>query len=291
MTEIGKVKLDGLALAFRKAGDAGKPCLVLLHGWPQTSLAWEGVLPELGGDHFAVAFDLPAVGDSEGPPPSAEKTVIADIALAAAERLGGKNIVVAGYDVGGMIAFSCARDHGARIKGAVIMNTVIPGLDPWHTVLSDPRIFHFALHNVPDLPERLVSGRERAYFDFFYDVMAADPKHLGEAARAAYTAGYERPEALKAGFDWYRAMAKDAERNVQQARIETRMLYLRGDAGPASTSLEDHAKGLRQAGAHHLEAGILPGSGEFAPEEASANLSRACAASAVPSGSKRAEAG
>jgi pimeloyl-ACP methyl ester carboxylesterase len=268
MTQIDRVPLNGLSLALRKAGDAEKPCLVLLHGWPQTSLAWESVLPELGKDYYTLAFDLPGIGESIGVPPSAEKSVLADIVIAAAEQVGGKDIVVAGYDVGGMIAFSAARDHGARIRGAVVMNTVIPGLDPWTKVIADPRIFHFALHNVPRLPEQLVAGRERTYFDFFYDIMAADPKHLSEAARAAYAAGYQRPEALKAGFDWYRAMAKDAERNARPTSIETPILYLRGDAGPASTTLDDYAAGLRQAGVRHLETGVLPASGEYAPEEA-----------------------
>jgi hypothetical protein len=82
-----------------------------------------------------------------------------------------------------MIAFACARDHGARIDGAVVMNTVIPGLDPWAKVLADPHIFHFALHNIPDLPELLVTGHERRYFDLFYDMMAANPQHLSDAAR------------------------------------------------------------------------------------------------------------
>jgi pimeloyl-ACP methyl ester carboxylesterase len=272
MAEMDKMALDGLSLAVRKAGDAGKPCLILLHGWPQTSLAWEYVLPELGKDHYVLAFDLPGVGKSENPPASAEKRVIADIVLTAAEQAGGRDIIVAGYDVGGMIAFSCARDHGARISGAVVMNTVIPGLDPWNKVLADPRIFHFALHNVPDLPERLVSGRERAYFDFFYDIMAANPKNLGDAARAEYAAGYRRPEALKAGFDWYRAMANDADHNARPTDIRVPILYLRGDAGPASTTLDDYAEGLRHAGVRHLETGTLHACGEYAPEEAPKEL-------------------
>jgi pimeloyl-ACP methyl ester carboxylesterase len=161
---------------------------------------------------------------------------------------------------------------GARISAAVVMNTVIPGLDPWGKVLADPRIFHFALHNVPELPEQLVSGRERAYFDFFYDIMAADPKNLGDSARAGYAAGYKRPEALKAGFDWYRAMAKDAEHNARRTDISTPLLYLRGDAGPASTTLEDYADGLRRAGVLHLETGTLHACGEYAPEEAPKEL-------------------
>jgi pimeloyl-ACP methyl ester carboxylesterase len=264
--DISTLEVAGSTLACRKAGQPSDPCLVLLHGWPQTGLAWEGVLAELGRDSYVLAFDLPGVGDSRGAPASAEKTVLADIVLRAAEAAGGKSIVVCGYDVGGMIAFACARDHGARIDGAVVMNTVIPGLDPWQKLLSDPRIWHFAFHLIPDLPETLVAGHERAYFDFFYDVMASDPQHLPDARRDAYARGYARREALKAGFDWYRAMPKDAEHNGQPKEIRTPMLYLRGDADGRSP--DDYIPGIKRAGALNIEGGVLPNSGEYAPEEA-----------------------
>jgi pimeloyl-ACP methyl ester carboxylesterase len=267
MTELIRIEQEGLTLAAREAGDPSRSCLVLLHGWPQTSLAWEGVLPELGHDAYALAFDLPGVGDSRGTPPSAEKKVLADLILSAAEKAGGTSIIICGYDVGGMIAFAAARDYGSRIEGAIVMNTVIPGLDPWEKSIADPRIWHFALHNVPDLPELLVRGHERAYFDFFYDVMAGDAAALPDDRRDAYTHGYARTaEALKAGFEWYRAMANDAKHNARAKRIDTPILYLRGDADGRSP--HDYIPGLKQAGAKHVEGGVLPNSGEYAPEEA-----------------------
>jgi pimeloyl-ACP methyl ester carboxylesterase len=165
--DIARFTVGGCTLAVRQAGDSRHPYLVLLHGWPQTGLAWEGVLADLGRDFFALAFDLPGVGDSNGLPLSGEKTVIADLILKAAEAAGGKSIIVAGYDVGGMIAFACARDHGGRIDGAVVMNTVLPGIEPWSKIIADPRIWHFAFHAIPELPELLVAGHERAYFDYF----------------------------------------------------------------------------------------------------------------------------
>jgi pimeloyl-ACP methyl ester carboxylesterase len=265
--QLDRIEVGGLTLACRKAGRASDPCLVLLHGWPQTGLAWEGVLPELGQDTYALAFDLPGVGDSRGTPRSAEKVELAAVILDAAEAAGGKSIIVAGYDVGGMIAFACARDHGERIAGAVVMNTVIPGLDPWAKILSDPRIWHFAFHSIPELPETLVAGHERAYFDFFYDVMASDPKHLPDARRDAYARGYATREALHAGFDWYRTMPADAEHNGNTRNIDTPVLYLRGDAG-AGRDMDEYVAGLKNAGVGNLESGVLPNSGEYAPEEA-----------------------
>jgi pimeloyl-ACP methyl ester carboxylesterase len=264
--QITHIEVGGLKLACRRAGKPSDPCLVLLHGWPQTGLAWEGVLSELGRDCYALAFDLPGIGASEGAPPSAEKTVLGDLILKGAEAVGGQAIMVVGYDVGGMIAFACARDHGARIAGAVVMNTVIPGLDPWTKVLADPRIWHFAFHSIPELPETVVTGHERAYFDFFYDVMAADPKHLPDDRRNAYALGYARREALQAGFDWYRAMPKDAEHNGKDKDIATPMLYVRGDAD--GRSIDDYVRGLRKGGVSNLESALLPKSGEYAPEEA-----------------------
>src|SRR5687768_13534329 len=102
MTHIETISVDRLTLAARKAGKPSSPCLVLLHGWPQTSLAWESVIDELGRDQYVLAFDLPGIGDSRGVPPSAEKRVLADVLLSAVEAAGGKDIIVAGYDVGGM---------------------------------------------------------------------------------------------------------------------------------------------------------------------------------------------
>ncbi len=273
MSIMGQLTVDNCTLAMRSAGDQHDPCLVVLHGWPQTGLAWEGVLENLGRDFYALAFDLPGVGDSVGEPPSGEKTVIADLILKAAVAAGGKSIIVAGYDVGGMVAFACARDHGTRVDGAVVMNTVLPGIEPWSKVIADPRIWHFAFHAIPDLPELLVAGHQRAYFDYFYDIMAADPQALSSHSRDAYARGYSRREALKAGFDWYRALAKDAEHNGTPVRIDTPILYLRGDAG--GRDIEEYVAGLRLAGAARLESGLLPHSGEYAPEEAPEHLVRA----------------
>jgi hypothetical protein len=105
-----------------------------------------------------------------------------------------------------------------------VIKTVIPGVAPWREVLADPRIWHFAFHAIPDLPETLVRGHERPYFDFFHNVLASDPNRIPDAVRAEFASAYARPEALKAGFDWYRAMPEEAERNAAPARIATPIL-------------------------------------------------------------------
>jgi pimeloyl-ACP methyl ester carboxylesterase len=267
------IEHKGLTLGLLTAGEPKQPAVLLLHGWPHCKELYVPIIDALATEHFVLACDLPAIGDSRGAPPSAEKTVLADIVIGAAERVGARSIVVAGLDVGGMIAYAAARDHGQRIAGAVVLNTVIPGIDPWEKILADPRIWHFAFHALPDLPELLVTGHQRAYFDFFTDFLAGKKEAVTEAHRAAFAHAYERPEALKAGFDWYRALQNDAKHNSQPKAIETPLLLLRGDADGRSP--DDYLPGLKAAGAKRVKGEVLRDSGEFAPLEAPEVFTRA----------------
>ena len=271
MARESTLSIDGSTLAYRCAGNPRSPWLVLLHGWPQSKSIYDPVLDELGKDAHAIAFDLPGIGGSHGLPPAAspcELHALAGLLLRAAESLGAHSTVFAGVDIGGMLAFAAAREHGARIAGAVVMNTVIPGVAPWSKLVAEPRIWHFAFHAIPQLPELLVSGRERAYFDYFYDLLAGDKHALTNEIRNDWTRAYQRPEALKAGFDWYRALESAAQRNARPVRIDTPILYLRGDAG--GRDIDGYVEGLRHAGAANLRSRLIDGSGEFLPIEAPA---------------------
>jgi pimeloyl-ACP methyl ester carboxylesterase len=173
-----------------------------------------------------------------------------------------------------MIAFAAARDHSERIVGAVVANTVIPGIDPWSKVIANPHIWHFAFHNIPKLPETLVSGHERSYFDFFFDLLAKNKEALDDDLRAELTRAYQRQEALSAGFDWYRAFEEDADHNSKHKPIELPLLYLRGDA---DGDIAEYAQGLRSAGASNLHTRVIANSGEYLPVEAPEEFCRALA--------------
>lgn len=260
-----------VGIAVTRAGPPDGPTLILLHGWPQSRALYDGVLEDLGRTFQVLAMDLPEVGDSRGAPPSAEKSALADLVLTAAESVGARDITIVGLDVGGMIAFAAARDHGERISGAVVINTVIPGLAPWDALLADPRIWHFAFHAIPRLPETLVQGRERAYFDFFHDALASDPARIPDRLREAFAQAYARPQALKAGFDWYRAMARDAKHNANPKPIATPLLLVRGDAD--GRSADDYVPGLKAAGVAKLATRTVAGTGELLPVECPAAFS------------------
>lgn len=255
---------DGELFAL-SAGSPRHPALILLHGWPLSSAIFTPVVDRLGEDFFVLAFDLPGVGQSTATVGSGLKTDIAAAILDSAEALDARSTLFAGLDVGGMIAYAAARDHASRIEGAVIMNTVVPGVDPWDELLADPRAWHFAFHLIPDLPETLVTGRERPYFDFFYDLLSGRKGALTDDVRDELAGAYQEPERLRTGFDWYRAMPDDAEHNAQGKDIETPLLYIRGDAD--KRPIEPYLDGFRKAGVKNIRSELIEGAGEFLAHE------------------------
>ena len=55
------------------------------------------------------------------------------------------------------------------------MDAFLPGVGDWKTVWLLRDLWHF--HFCGDVPLKLVAGRERIYFEHFWNDFAADPKH------------------------------------------------------------------------------------------------------------------
>jgi pimeloyl-ACP methyl ester carboxylesterase len=262
-----QVYVDGSSVHVVEAGDPAAAPVVFLHGWPESWRSWLPVMERAGEQVRAIALDLPGVGESTGAATDGSKRELARVVRSVIGALALDGVTLVGHDAGGMIAYSYLRayDDVARV---VIMDVVVPGVDPWDEVLRNPYIWHFAFHSIPELPERLVQGRQAEYFDFFYEVLCADPAKVGAEARAAYVEAYSRASALTAGFDWYRTFPRDAAENGETLGHETTtpLLYLRGEH--ESGDIDAYVAGFRAAGVAHVEQGIVPGAGHFAPEEA-----------------------
>lgn len=58
---------DGLELAVQTTGDADKPTVVLVHGFPDDHTAWDGVVARLAAGHRVVTYDIRGAGASDKP--------------------------------------------------------------------------------------------------------------------------------------------------------------------------------------------------------------------------------
>ncbi len=249
-------------------GGAYDTAVLFLHGWPQDWSAWEKVLHLAGPPVRALAVDLPGIGESTMPDAPSSKRAIANCIHELVATMGLVHLTLVGQDVGGQVVFAYLTQYPAELEGAVIMNVVVPGVRPWEDVIRNPYIWHFAFHSIPQLPEMLVMGKQRAYFDYFYDLLSANPAQITQKARDQYTQAYQSPTALKTGFEWYRAFTEDAKENSaaeHQASIETPLLYLRGER--EGGDLDQYLAGFRETGIHNVQGARIPGAGHFAADE------------------------
>ena len=67
-------------------------------------------------------------------------------------------MTLVGHDIGGMVVYAYLRAY-QDLARAVIMDVPVPGVAPWEEFVREPYLWHFALHSIADLPERLVQGR------------------------------------------------------------------------------------------------------------------------------------
>lgn len=260
------VGVEGLSIHVAEGGAEDKEGVLFLHGWPQDWSAFAGVMSALQDDARVIAIDLPGIGLSDRPAPSNDKRTLAFYVHGVIESLGLRDVTLVGHDVGGQIAYAYLHAFPGALKRAVLMNIAIPGVDPWNRVVRNPHIWHFGFHAIPDLPEILVSGHRTNYFNYFYDRLSG-PAGVSARARASYLTAYARPVALRTGFEWYRAFAKDERDNlaVRGRQVPTPVLYLRGEY--ESGDLAEYLAGLRAGGLADLRGEIIAGSGHFAPDE------------------------
>ncbi len=243
--------------------------ILFLHGWPEDCSAWEKVMQLAKKQVHSIAVDLPGIGLSSIQHAPTSKMDIANIINEVIETMGLKHLTLVGHDAGGQIVFSYLTRYAKRLEAAVIMNVVVPGVKPWEKVIVNPYIWHFKFHAVPNLPESLVSGKEKVYFDHFYDAIAANPKSISAQAREKYIKAYSAPSALSTGFGWYRTFDQDAKENKifinSQTKINTPLLYLRGDHEDGN--INEYVEGFTEAGIMNIKSAIVKDSGHFAPEE------------------------
>ncbi|WP_019447329.1 alpha/beta hydrolase [Cupriavidus sp. BIS7] len=257
--DLGDVRLHYVA-----AGSG--PTVVLLHGWPQTWYMWRDVIHGLASRYRVIAPDLRGLGDSSRPLGGYDtKTVSQDIWRLVHDVLGEDRFFVVGHDWGGPVAFALAAQHRKAILGLAAFDVPVPGDG---APLAAMARWHFGFHGEPDFPEALVAGREELYLSFFYRKAGARPDAISEEARREYLRTYSQPGAMRAGFNYYRALPQDIADNQQfiaEGKLEMPVLVYGGGApgiGRGMAAMESW-----QRVAANVRGGVAEGCGHWIPEE------------------------
>ena len=120
------LSVDGINIAYREAGDANNPKLVLLHGWPASSHQYRDLIPTLSSRFHVIAPDYPGFGNSDGPDPSRFSYTfdkLADITEQFLKKKGFQRFGMFVQDYGGPVGFRIVTRNPTLLEWLIIQNT------------------------------------------------------------------------------------------------------------------------------------------------------------------------
>jgi pimeloyl-ACP methyl ester carboxylesterase len=225
-------------------------------------------MPELARHFRVVAVDPRGVGLSDKPRDGYDTGTLAADVADLMTALGHRRFAVVGHDIGMWMGYALAADHPERVTRLAVAEAAIPGLSPspplFGSAEANDRLAHFAFNRLPELNERLVSGREDAFFGHQFATKAAKP--LPPSAVRYYVDTLARdPEALRCSFAPYRALDETMAQNERRAlrRLTLPVLAIGGGEVLGAGVGETMARG-----ADDVETLVLPGCGHYPAEEA-----------------------
>jgi pimeloyl-ACP methyl ester carboxylesterase len=186
---------------------------------------WRPLIPLLADRFTVIAPDLPGIGESEIPKEGLDMKSAATRIHGLVNSLGIKKAEIVGHDIGLMVAYAYAAQFPTETEKLVLMDAFLPGVGEWESTYNDPSIWHFRFNG--PTPEKLVQGRERIYFEHYWNDFAADKNHsIPEADRKAYTLAYSRPGRMRAGWAYFISFPQTAKDFTQFSHTKLNMPVL-----------------------------------------------------------------
>jgi pimeloyl-ACP methyl ester carboxylesterase len=244
-------------------GGKGSP-VVLLHGYAETSHMWLPLMPLLAQRHTVIVPDLRGAGDSSKPASGYDKKNMAVDIHDLVTSLGFKRAQIVGHDIGLMVAYAYAAQFPHETERLVLMDAFLPGVGDWKNVWLMRDLWHF--HFYGEVPLALVKGRERIYFEHFWNDFAADRNHsVPETDRRFYAKAYAQSGGMHAGFEYFRNFEQDAKDFAELAKTPLPMpvLVLTGEKASGNFLIEQ-----ARLVATNVQGQVVMGSGHWLMEEA-----------------------
>jgi len=257
-------EVNGVTLHYLQTGHGSGTPVVLLHGYAETSHMWRPLMKQLATNHVVIAPDLRGAGSSSKPQGGYDKKNLAQDIHALVQSLGYPKVKIVGHDIGLMVAYAYAAQYPDQVESVVLMDAFLPGVGDWTKVWLLRDLWHF--HFYGEVPLKLVDGRERIYFEHFWNDFAADRNHsVSEADRQFYAAQYAQPGGMRAGFEYFRNFEQDAKDFAGFARtpLKMPMLVLAGEKA-GGQFLIDQGRLVDT----NVQGIIIKGSGHWLMEEA-----------------------
>jgi pimeloyl-ACP methyl ester carboxylesterase len=235
----GFATVNGVRLHYAESGTGD--LVVLLHGFPEFWYSWRHQLKALAPHFHVVAPDLRGYNLSDKPTKVEDYRleVLAEDIIGLINHFGGRRAAIVGHDWGGGLAWMLAQKYADRVSKLVVMQT--PPAAAWRANFSVAQLlrsWYMFFFQLPRIPEWLIGRNNFALLHKFFEENVARPGTFSEADIAVYREAIQKPEAITAALNYYRAnvmrlmgraSASTKVKAAQDNRIHVPTLFIFGE--------------------------------------------------------------
>lgn len=268
---IRQVEANGLTFEVAEAG-SGDHLALCLHGFPELNFSWRHQMPLLAELGYRVwAPNQRGYGASSRPKgvENYRTDKIVEDAAALFDASGATKLTLIAHDWGGAIAWLFAIRKVRPIERLVVMNLPHPACFA-EALKHGPqrrRSWYIAFFQLPTLPEWAMGRNDARGIREAFRGMAVDKSRFPKAVLDVYAKAAQRPGALTAMINWYRAAFRYRKSALDTAdgKVHVPTLIVWGE--------EDTALGLETLGGtdryvRDLTIRRLPGVSHWVQQEA-----------------------
>jgi pimeloyl-ACP methyl ester carboxylesterase len=223
----GRARVNGIRMHYVTAGQ-GEP-LLLMHGTPKTNYYWYKLIPLLTEHFTVVAPDLRGFGYTDRPPVEEgyDSLTNANDMAELMTFLGHETFHLHGEDRGAEFAYVLAATQRERVKTLSFCEMLLSGegLEEWsyftpENISSQFRqkgvwVWHIPFFWIPHIPEMLITGHEREFWEFWIKAETWNPTAITDEAIDEWIARLMAPGGLRGILETYRAGLKNAQINKE----------------------------------------------------------------------------
>lgn len=228
----GRARVNGIRMHYVTAGQ-GEP-LLLLHGTPKTNFYWHKLIPLLTEHFTVVAPDLRGFGYTDKPPVEEgyDSLINAQDVSELMAQLGHSKFHVHGEDRGAEFAYALTATHRDKVMTLSFCEMLLSGfgLEEWSNFQPDKIssqfqqkgvwLWHIPFFWIPHVPEMLISGHEREFWEFWIKAETWNPTAISDQAITEWISCLKSPGGLRGCLETYRAGLKNARINQQLAETK-----------------------------------------------------------------------
>lgn len=263
-----KCFVNGIRIHVRYAGTG--QAVLLMHGWLGTSYSWRHVAPKLvNAGYQVICPDMRGNGDSDKPNSGYDGLTLVEDMRQLLSQLGVSGKVhVAGWDMGALPAYLFAATYPDEIASLTYIDEPLPSVN-LHTLTSFTKVnfggyWHFGFNSADHLPELLIGGKERQFWNYLYSLMLFNPASITEEDKDEYMRTYAAAGGIRGSVGWYKDALITTDQfaaTIAKGKLSVPVMGIGGQYGTPYTQSQ------LSAISDNVRGGIIPECGHMVAEE------------------------